>query len=178
MTQRVFHVVILMIVLVLGSAFGCSRSGGDAEQVSSTSSATDSSLRAPSTVQGFEARFVVVNDQGGVPVKTWHDGTTLHLDDEAIINSDDVVEVNEEVGSDGRESLILRLDDSSATRFAVITGQKIGRQLALVVGGKVVHSPTIREAITGGSIRVSKCSGLEISQMAELIKMGQLTEPP
>lgn len=175
--QRAIHLLTFMFVLTFGSTPGCSSTCGGADQVPTTSSEADTQTVTPSTVHRFEVRFVSLDEQEGVPVKTWHDGRTLRLEPEAIIDTDDVVDVREEVGSDGREALIIGLDESSAARFAEITERNIGRQAALVVGGKVVHTPTIREAISGGSIRVSKCSGLEISQMLSIIRDGQLSEP-
>ena len=51
----------------------------------------------------------------------------------------------------------VRLDDEGTAAFADLTGlvAGTGRQVAVVVGGRVVSAPSVQEAITGGEIRLS-----------------------
>ena len=60
--------------------------------------------------------------------------------------------------SSGEDWLVdVRLDDEGTAAFADLTGlvAGTGRQVAVVVGGRVVSAPSVQEAITGGEVRLS-----------------------
>lgn len=49
----------------------------------------------------------------------------------------------------------LTLTPEAAERFAAITRDNIGRQIAVAIGGKVVMAPFVRDEITGGKIAIA-----------------------
>lgn len=61
------------------------------------------------------------------------------------------------VGKDqwGIPSLNLSFDNGGAEEFAELSGKNIGRQLAIVINGRLRCAPCIRAAITGGDISVT-----------------------
>lgn len=54
-----------------------------------------------------------------------------------------------------RPFISLNLNDEGAKRFAALTGEMVGKQLAIVVDGNVISAPVIRDSIAGGRLAVS-----------------------
>jgi preprotein translocase subunit SecD len=55
----------------------------------------------------------------------------------------------------GEPVVDITLTAEGAKQFARLTRENIGRQLAVVVDGKVMCAPIIREPITGGEMQIS-----------------------
>jgi preprotein translocase subunit SecD len=53
------------------------------------------------------------------------------------------------------QSILLELDDEGARLFAQITGDHVGRQLAIVLDGVLITAPIIRAPITGGRAEIT-----------------------
>lgn len=51
--------------------------------------------------------------------------------------------------------IVLTLTPEAAERFAAVTRDNIGRQIAVAIGGKVVMAPFVRDEITGGRIAIA-----------------------
>jgi len=68
-----------------------------------------------------------------------------------------------------------RFNGRGTRRFAHITAENVGRSFAIVLDGKVVSAPVIREPITGGSGQISGNFTLEeASSVAMLLRAGSL----
>ncbi|MBR0780880.1 SecDF P1 head subdomain-containing protein [Bradyrhizobium iriomotense] len=68
-----------------------------------------------------------------------------------------------------------RFNGRGARRFAHITEENIGKPFAIVLDGKVISAPVIREPITGGSGQISGNFTLEeASSVAMLLRAGAL----
>ena len=78
--------------------------------------------------------------------------------------------------SSGDDWLVdLRLDAEGTANFADLTGlvAGTGRQVAVVVGGRVVSAPSVQEAITGGEVRLSgSLSREEAEALAAALEAG------
>lgn len=75
-------------------------------------------------------------------------------------------------GFDSRTSepiVSFRFDNAGASRFADITRANVGRPFAIVLDGKVLSAPVIREPITGGSGQIS--GSFTVQQAADLAAM-------
>ncbi len=71
-----------------------------------------------------------------------------------------------------------RFDSVGAKRFADVTSQNVGRPFAIVLDGKVVSAPVIREPILGGSGQISgRFSPQEAQDLALLLRAGALPAP-
>ena len=71
-----------------------------------------------------------------------------------------------------------RFDAIGAKRFAEITRENVGRPFAIVLDGKVLSAPVIREPITGGSGQISgNFTAEETVQLAALLSAGALPVP-
>ena len=78
-----------------------------------------------------------------------------------------------------REPLVtFRFDSTGARTFSEITSNNVGRPFAIVLDGKVLSAPNIREAITGGSGQISgNFTVQETSTLAALLRAGALPAP-
>jgi SecD/SecF fusion protein len=71
-----------------------------------------------------------------------------------------------------------RFDSVGARKFAEITEANVGRPFAIVLDGKVLSAPVIREPITGGSGQISGSFTVEeTSTLAALLRAGALPAP-
>ena len=55
----------------------------------------------------------------------------------------------------GQRKILLRFNQQGAEDFARVTAANVGRQLAIVLDGKLYCAPSIRDAITGGGAEIS-----------------------
>ena len=78
-----------------------------------------------------------------------------------------------------REPIVsLRFDGTGARQFATITRQNVGQPFAIVLDGKVLSAPVIREPITGGSGQISGGFSLaDTTVLAALLRAGALPAP-
>ncbi|MEO9338209.1 protein translocase subunit SecD [Mesorhizobium sp. SB112] len=71
-----------------------------------------------------------------------------------------------------------RFDSVGARQFADITRQNVGRPFAIVLDGKVLSAPVIREPITGGSGQISGSFTVEDTVvLSALLRAGALPAP-
>ncbi|TBH21536.1 protein translocase subunit SecD [Thermus thermamylovorans] len=78
----------------------------------------------------------------------------------------------------GRPQVSLTFTPEGARRFEEVTRANIGRQLAVVLDGKVYTAPVIRQAITGGQAVIEGLASLEeASEIALVLRSGALPVP-
>ena len=71
-----------------------------------------------------------------------------------------------------------RFDEAGARRFAEITTQNVGRPFAIVLDGRILSAPVIREPITGGAGQISgRFSVAEAGVLSALLRAGALPAP-
>src|SRR5690606_22952917 len=69
-------------------------------------------------------------------------------------------------------------DSEGARRFGEITRQNVGQPFAIVLDGKVLSAPVIREPITGGSGQISGSFSVEDTVvLSALLRAGALPAP-
>jgi preprotein translocase subunit SecD len=79
---------------------------------------------------------------------------------------------------EGRPVVSFRFDTLGARRFADVTKNNVGRPFAIVLDGKVISAPVIREPILGGSGIIS--GGFTVqsaNELALLLRAGALPAP-
>ena len=101
-----------------------------------------------------------------VRTKVELDGARLH-DASASMNS-----------QTGQWVVNFAFDTAGAKRFADITRANVGRPFAIVLDGKVISAPVIREPITGGSGQISgNFTAQAANDLAVLLRAGALPAP-
>jgi protein-export membrane protein SecD len=79
---------------------------------------------------------------------------------------------------DGQPVVSFRFDTAGARRFGKITTENVGRLFAIVLDGKVISAPRIREPITQGSGIISGSFTVEsANELAVLLRAGALPAP-
>jgi preprotein translocase subunit SecD len=61
---------------------------------------------------------------------------------------------------DGEEvvRILLKLEPKAATAFERLTSERVGKQIAIIIGGEVVTMHKIRTAIEGGEVQITCCA--------------------
>ncbi len=78
----------------------------------------------------------------------------------------------------GRPVVSFRFDSVGAKRFGKATSENTGRPFAIVLDGKVISAPVIREPILGGSgIITGRFSLQEVNDLSLLLRAGALPAP-
>ncbi len=78
----------------------------------------------------------------------------------------------------GEPVVTFRFDSAGAKRFGDTTAKNVGKPFAIVLDGKVISAPVIREPILGGSGQISgRFSIQEAQDLALLLRAGALPAP-
>ncbi len=89
--------------------------------------------------------------------------------------------INATPGTDSRSSqpvVNFRFDSAGAKKFGRITQANVGKRFAIVLDGKVISAPVIREPILGGSGQISGNFTFQSAQdLALLLRAGALPAP-
>ncbi|HUX71571.1 MAG TPA: hypothetical protein VMV41_13730 [Cellulomonadaceae bacterium] len=65
-----------------------------------------------------------------------------------------------------RQTISLTFDQAGSAKLGEITGSAIGKQLAVLVAGRVLNAPHVEEAITSGSVQLGTTTPAETAQLA------------
>lgn len=108
------------------------------------------------------------------------DGTTRYpLERRAAVDGDRLEDAR--AGFDPRNGepvVSFRFDSQGARQFAEITRANVGRPFAIVLDGKVLSAPVVREPITGGSGQISgNFTVAETVVLSALLRAGALPAP-
>jgi len=80
--------------------------------------------------------------------------------------------------ANGQPAVHFSFDAMGARRFAEITKENVGQQFAIVLDGKVLTAPVIREPITGGQGQIDGNFTLQsASELSLLLRAGALPAP-
>ena len=73
----------------------------------------------------------------------------------------------------GKRKIDLRFNNEGAADFANVTRRNVGRQLAIVLDGRLYCAPSVRDAITGGSAEITgSFSEEEVKSIADALVSG------
>ena len=72
--------------------------------------------------------------------------------------------------TDGRTSLQVTFDDSSAKKMEDLTRRNLGRQIAVVFDGKAVTTHKIRSRILNGKVKITRCTDNGCETILENLK--------
>lgn len=104
-------------------------------------------------------------------------GRAIRVEEEILMGGDAVKDARPELSS-GRVEVLLTLTAEGRKTFADITGEHLGRQLAVVLDGVVYSDPVIQDRITQGAATISGSFSLdEAQQLAVVLRAGALPAP-
>lgn len=78
----------------------------------------------------------------------------------------------------GAPTVLLHFNDQGAKLFEQITGQNVGKQIAIVLDGQVISAPVVQEAIPGGTAVISgQFTPAEARALVQNLNFGALPVP-
>ena len=127
-------------------------------------------------------RFVTQNNNEtfGVETLPFEDGSKEVLVNKRIIlNGENLLDAQPQMNNQTNETVVsFTLDRVGAKRFGKATKTGIGKQLAIVLDGKIVSAPVIRDAIVSGSGQISgNFTFQSATDLALLLRSGALPAP-
>jgi len=127
-------------------------------------------------------RFVSSDNQDsfGVEKIQYEDGSNEDFVSKRIILSgDNLLDAQPRMNNQTNETVVsFTLDRVGAKRFGKATSSNIGRQLAIVLDGKIISAPVIRDTIASGSGQISGGFTFQsATDLALLLRSGALPAP-
>jgi preprotein translocase subunit SecD len=134
--------------------------------------------RIVGAVARLEFRLLPVSQaQPNVVTMQDRQGNPILVEDEALMTGDAVDTARAEF-FEGQVEVSLGFTTDGGRTFARITGDNVGRNLAIILDGVVYSSPQIRERISGGRASISGGFSLEEAhQLAVVLRAGALPAP-
>jgi preprotein translocase subunit SecD len=106
------------------------------------------------------------------------DGTPLVLRRRAIVTGEMLTYAGLGFNEVGAPAIDFRLNGPGARAFALVTTENVGSPFAIVLDGRVLSAPNIREPITGGSGQIDGGFTAESAKdLATLLQAGALPVP-
>ncbi|MDP9196045.1 MAG: protein translocase subunit SecD [Pseudomonadota bacterium] len=104
-------------------------------------------------------------------------GQKLAVRKQSILTGENLVDAQPGF-QDGAPVVTFRFDTPGGRRFAEVTTQNVGKPFAIVLDGKIISAPVIREPITGGSGVISgRFTVQEAQNLSVLLRAGALPAP-
>ena len=127
-------------------------------------------------------RFVTNNkeDSFGVEkLKFEEDDDEAFVSKRIILSGDNLLDAQPRMNSETNETVVsFTLDRVGAKRFGKATSTGIGKQLAIVLDGKIISAPVIRDTIASGSGQISGGFTFQsATDLALLLRSGALPAP-
>ena len=127
-------------------------------------------------------RFVTNNDEDsfGAEKLMYEDNSEEAMVSKRIILSgDNLLDAQPRTDSENNETVVsFTLDRVGAKRFGKATSTGIGKQLAIVLDGKIISAPVIRDVIASGSGQISGGFTFQsATDLALLLRSGALPAP-
>ena len=96
-----------------------------------------------------------------------------------ILSGDNLVDAKPRMDTQNNDTIVsFTLDRVGAKKFGRATTQNVGKQLAIVLDGKIISAPSIREPIVGGSGQISgNFTFQSATDLALLLRSGALPAP-
>ena len=120
------------------------------------------------------------NETYGVETLQYENNTTESLVSKRIVLSgENLLDAQPQINNQTNETVVsFTLDRVGAKRFGKATRAGIGKQLAIVLDGKIISAPVIRDAIVSGSGQISgNFTFQSATDLALLLRSGALPAP-
>lgn len=92
-------------------------------------------------------------------VKDASDVNNLIFDDEVLIQNTDIADAYVALDAFGERYIHVSMTRSGTKKFTNITKKNINKQIAIILDGKTISAPIIKEPITGGQAQINLPKG-------------------
>ncbi len=112
------------------------------------------------------------NAQGGESI------SRIALEKDAVLTGEDVVDARPGFDQSNQAYVLLNFNNRGATAFDRLTGDNVGKRMAIVLDKKVYSAPTINERISGGRASITgSFTTAEAQDLALVLRAGSLPAP-
>ncbi|MCO5731455.1 protein translocase subunit SecD [Rhizobium sp. SSA_523] len=122
--------------------------------------------------------FHLLGREGDPGVRMMQDdeGRAYPIEDRVLLSGDRLTDARVAFEPQTNQPVVsFRFDQTGAARFATVTQQNVGKPFAIVLDGKVLSAPVIREPITGGAGQISGSFTVsEANTLSALLRAGAL----
>ena len=124
-------------------------------------------------------RLVANNDEFGIDRLLSENNIELNVSKRIIMSGENLIDAQPSINNQSNKPAVsFTLDRLGAQKFGRTTTDNVGKQLAIVLDGKVISAPSINEPITSGSgIITGSFSFQEATDLALLLRSGALPTP-
>ena len=127
-------------------------------------------------------RFVTndENDRFGVEKLKFENGLEeATVSKRIIISGENLLDAQPKMDTQNNQTIVsFTLDRVGAKKFARATSENVGKQLAIVLDGKIISAPSVREPIVGGSGQITgNFTFQSATDLALLLRSGALPAP-
>jgi preprotein translocase subunit SecD len=123
----------------------------------------------PQAGEGENDTVTLTNREGGGSIK---------LADTVLMDGSSVRDARVGFDSNGQIEVSVMFTQEGGRQFAQVTGENVGRQMAIILDGEVYSTPVIRERIAGGVCSIT--GGFDIKEAGDLglvLRAGALPAP-
>ena len=120
------------------------------------------------------------NDTFGSEILQFEDGSNeVMVSKRIILNGENLLDAQPQMNNQTNETVVsFTLDRVGAKRFGKATSTGVGKQLAIVLDGKIVSAPVIRDTIASGNGQISgNFTFQSATDLALLLRSGALPAP-
>ena len=127
----------------------------------------------------LDFRLAANNDEFGTEKLLSENNIELNISKRIIMSGENLIDAQPSINNQSNKPAVsFTLDRLGAQKFGRTTSDNVGRQLAIVLDGKVISAPSINEPITSGSgIITGNFSFQEATDLALLLRSGALPTP-
>jgi len=127
-------------------------------------------------------QFISSNETDGFGTETlkFDDGVNeASVSKRIILSGDNLVDAKPRMDTQNNETIVsFTLDRVGAKKFGRATSENVGKQLAIILDGKIISAPSIREPIVGGSGQITgNFTFQSATDLALLLRSGALPAP-
>lgn len=123
---------------------------------------------ARSAAPPMELYLVAHPESGGKLLLAWESEDQIAVVPEALATAEDIAALQLDTSGSTRISVQLKSDASQ--RVKEVTAEHLNEQLAIVIEGRVLMTPTIKAPIEGGRLSLSASSDEETRQIYKLLE--------
>ena len=100
----------------------------------------------------------------------------MNQDNQIILSGDNLTDSQPRLDSQSNQPVVsFNLDRVGTQKFAKATSQNVGKRISIILDEKIISSPVVREAITGGAGNISgNFSFQDATDLALLLRSGSL----
>ncbi len=103
------------------------------------------------------------------------EGFYYTLEESPVVTGEELTDAMPATDQNGQPSVDFRFNPTGARKFGTYTAANVGQPFAIVLDGKVISAPVIRQAITGGSGQISgSMDYAEANRLSVLLRAGAL----